>query len=53
MSDLIMPFAIMALTFLVLGALIVCFKKWLVIRDGLDAPQREAPRGRSAMHAAE
>jgi hypothetical protein len=36
MSELVLPFAIMALTVLVLGGLLLCFRKWLALRDQLD-----------------
>jgi len=53
MSELVMPFAIMALTLLVLGGLIVCFQKWLAIRDRLVPPPAETRHGGSQFHAAE
>lgn len=53
MSELVMPFAIMALTLLVLGGLIVCFRKWLVIRDKLVPPPGESRHHGSVPHAAE
>jgi hypothetical protein len=53
MSELVMPFAIMALTLVVLGGLILCFQKWLAIRDRLVPPPGEGTRGGTAFHAAE
>jgi len=38
MSELVLPFAIMALTVLVLAGLLLCFRKWLALRDQLDRP---------------
>jgi hypothetical protein len=59
MSELILPFAIMALTVFVLVGLLLCFRKWLALRDQLDreaaattaassgtAPPRHAPAAR-------